>query len=222
MTIQANVKQIEGIIEDTKQSACSSNKVTLICVSKYHSPEEAMAVYHCGIRHFAENYVQGLLAKKAAMPDDVIWHLIGPLQSRKVKEVINEIDYYHALDRIKIAKEIDKRAAKAIKCFVEVNISGETSKHGLTKEETLPFIEQLAEYKKIKVVGLMTMAPSAASDSEVQEIFSQLASLRDQVADQQWMHAPCTELSMGMSQDYPLAIKEGASFIRVGSAFFKD
>lgn len=218
-----SLRQVQGAIEEAqKQSARSSSKVTLICVSKYHEVSEAMALYEAGQRHFAENYVQGLEKKKAAMPDDVIWHLIGPLQSRKVKEVINDITYYHALSRQKIAKEINKRANHTVACFVQVNISGEASKSGLAPARVADFIDQLAAYPRIKVVGLMTMAPHGASEEECTEIFTQLSALRTQIAEKNLRHAPCTELSMGMSEDYLTAVHCGASFVRLGRRLFAE
>lgn len=221
MTIKSRAKQLMETVHTLTASACPPHETTLICVSKYHSVEEAKEVYQAGVRHFAENYVQGLLEKKEAMADDIVWHLIGPLQSRKVKDIINHIDYFHALDRLKIAKEINKRADQPIACFVEVNVSGEESKHGIKEEEVIDFIKSLADYPKVKVVGLMTMLPQGVDVSEQHRLFGQLRKRRDQVAEEHLPWAPCTHLSMGMSGDYQIAIEEGASFVRVGSAFFQ-
>ena len=153
---------------------------------------------------------------------DIKWHLIGNLQRRKVKLIVNEIDYFHALDSLKLAEEIQKRAEKQLACFVEVNVSGEESKQGISPDELLPFLESLASLTKIKVVGLMTMAPKDASADQIRKVFGTLKELRDLVQKKELPHAPCTELSMGMSQDFQLAIEEGATFIRVGTALFKD
>lgn len=221
MTIRNNLQSIEGIIANAQQSsALSSNDVTLICVSKYHSIDEAMTAYNEGVRHFAENRPDGFQEKSAAMPDDIVWHLIGTLQSRKVKDVINEIDYFHALDRLKLAKEIDKRADKVIKCFLQVNVSGEESKHGIAPEEIENFINGVADYPKVEIVGLMTMAPIDADEEAIHQYFANLRQLRTQVQDMGKAYAPCQYLSMGMSGDYPIAVAEGADFVRVGSAIF--
>jgi pyridoxal phosphate enzyme (YggS family) len=150
------------------------------------------------------------------------WHLIGNLQRRKVKSIINEIDFFHALDSLKLAEEIQKRVNQSLDCFVEVNVSGEESKHGISPEELLPFVESLAALTKINIVGLMTMAPKDASVQQIRKVFRTLKELRDLVQMKKFSHAPCTELSMGMSQDFQLAIEEGATFIRVGTALFKD
>lgn len=153
---------------------------------------------------------------------DVRWHLIGNLQRRKVKLIINEIDCFHALDSLKLAEEIKKRVEKTLDCFIEVNVSGEVSKHGLSPEALFSFIESLAMLSKIRIVGLMTMAPKDASAKQIRKVFGTLKELRYLVQMKGFSHAPCTELSMGMSQDFQLAIEEGATFIRVGTALFKD
>lgn len=223
MTLTENLQAILERIRLAKhKSARPSRNVTLICVSKYHTIEESQALYDLGCRHFAENYVAGLLEKKAALPKDIAWHLIGPLQSRKVKDVINEINYYHALDRLKIAKEIEKRALHVIPCFIEVNISGESSKSGIRPEEVIDFVRALASYSKIKVIGLMTMAPHDSTIDEQSHIFEQLRSLSEAVQVLQLPYAPCLELSMGMSADYEVAIRQGATYVRIGSALFKE
>lgn len=223
MTYQDNVQAVRERIQAVQQeSALSSEDVRLICVSKYHSVEESLGLYQVGLRDFAENYIDGLLEKKAAMPDDCTWHLIGPLQSRKVKDVINEVDYFHALDRLKIAKEIQKRADHVVKCFVQVNVSGEASKSGLPPSELEGFIKDLAAYDKLEVVGLMTMAPHDASDEAVRTYFGGLRDLGQAVQAMDLAYAPCLELSMGMSSDYPLAVAEGATCVRIGSALYQE
>lgn len=222
MTISDNLQSIEcNIANAQKSSALSSKDVTLICVSKYHSVAEAMTVYDAGVRHFAENRNDGFLEKAEQMPDDITWHLIGTLQTRKVKDVINKIDYFHALDRLKLAKEIDKRADHVIKCFLQVNVSNEESKHGISVDEVVHFIEAVAEFSNVEIVGLMTMAPHDASDEALHQYFARLRQLRDQVQELDKSYAPCQYLSMGMSGDYAIAVSEGANFVRIGSAFFK-
>ncbi len=151
----------------------------------------------------------------------VNWHFIGNLQRRKVKSIINEIDFFHALDSIKLAQEIQKRAEHPINCFVEVNVSQEATKQGIFVEEVMAFIEALASFDKIRVVGLMTMAPLTASKDEQHQIFKELKRIQQQIADLHLTHAPCLETSMGMSNDFPIAIQEGATFIRVGTALFQ-
>ena len=151
----------------------------------------------------------------------VTWHLIGTLQRRKVKEVIPYVDYFHALDSLKLAQEIQKRTDHVIKCFLQVNISGEESKHGFSKEELLELLPELAKLDQIEYVGLMTMAPFEADSDELKEIFKDTQALQAEIREKQIPNMPMTELSMGMSRDFKEAIQFGSTFVRIGTAFFK-
>lgn len=199
-------------------------EVKLIAVTKSVDSAAMKELYQLGERHFAENRVDVFLKKKEALQDfsAIQWHFIGHLQSRKVKQMINEIDYFHALESLKLAGEIQKRATKVIQCFVEVNVSGEESKQGISPDELIEFIQALQPFDKIKIVGLMTMAPFHADEAEQLGIFSKLRCLQEEVANLSYDYAPCRELSMGMSNDFSMAIQAGATFIRVGSALFKE
>ena len=151
----------------------------------------------------------------------ITWHLIGTLQRRKVKEVIPFVDYFHALDSLKLAQEIQKRTDHVIKCFLQVNISGEESKHGFSKEELLELLPDLAQLDQIEYVGLMTMAPFEADSDELKQIFKKTQELQAEIREKQIPNMPMTELSMGMSRDYKEAIQFGSTFVRIGTAFFK-
>lgn len=206
-----------------KKSVRSVKDVTMVAVTKSVGKDTAKELAELGIENMAENRVDKLLEKKMALKSfpAIKWHLIGNLQRRKVKSIINEIDYFHALDSFTLAEEIQKRAEKQISCFVEVNVTGEESKHGFNSDEVLDFLHQLAEFDRIKIVGLMTMAPLNASDQVLHEVFSKLKKLQSAINNQHLSYAPCTELSMGMSNDFPIAIEEGATFVRVGTAIFR-
>lgn len=217
MSVKENLQVIEKTLTEHVSKAKDATLPNVIAVTKYVTIERAQEAYDAGLRHFGENRLEGFLEKKAALPSDVTMHFIGSLQSRKVKDVINEIDYLHALDRKSLAKEINKRAEHEIKCFVQVNVSGEESKHGVSLDEVIPFIEMLEEYEHIRVVGLMTMAPYTDDQAYLKSIFKQLKHKRDEIQARQFTHAPCTELSMGMSNDYALATEEGATFVRIGT-----
>lgn len=215
-------------IKEEMQLSCrnaqrSIEEVTLVAVTKSVGIEQAESLVKLGVTNFAENRVDKLLEKKNAFDKNSVikWHLIGNLQRRKVKLIINEIDYFHALDSLKLAEEIQKRSEKVLPCFVEVNITGEESKHGFSKDEVFPFIQQLASLDKINVIGLMTMAPLDATEQELHQAFKELKQLQMKIASQKLAYAPCTELSMGMSNDFPVAIEEGATFVRIGSAIFR-
>src|SRR5699024_4683453 len=138
------------------------------------------------------------------------------LQSRKVKDVIDKVTAIHSLDRMSVAKQIEKRSDEKIDCFVQVNVSGEESKHGLEPDEVLDFIKELASFEKVHIAGLMTMAPHIEDRDEIRQVFRRLAKLRDEIASEKFAHAPCPYLSMGMSNDFDIAIEEGATHIRIG------
>jgi pyridoxal phosphate enzyme, yggS family len=135
--------------------------------------------------------------------------------------VINLVDYFHALDSVKLAQEIQKRAEHPIKCFLQVNISGEESKHGFAPDELDDVLAEIAQLDKIEIVGLMTMAPFEASQEELQDIFSKTHQLQKQLEKKQLKNMPFSELSMGMSRDFEVAIANGATYVRIGTSFFK-
>ncbi|MBE2941729.1 YggS family pyridoxal phosphate-dependent enzyme, partial [Anoxybacillus flavithermus] len=193
---------------------------TLIAVTKFVDAETTRQVYQAGINNLAENRTDKFLQKKEALSNlapDIKWHFIGHLQSRQVKLIINEVDYLHSLDRVSLAKEIQKRANHPVNCFLQVNISGEESKGGFEPSQVVTVIEDLAKYDKVVVIGLMTMAPIDASPVQLHEIFGELRNLQKEIASKKLSYAPCQELSMGMSRDYEIALEEGATFIRVGT-----
>lgn len=218
MTVAARLKDINKQIETACQKVNRKMEdITLIAVTKYATIETAQEAIAAGIQDLGENRLEGFQEKYATIGDKVNWHFIGTLQSRKVKDLINDIDVLHSLDRKSLAKEINKRAEKTIPCFVQVNVSGEETKHGLAIDEVKPFIESLSVYEKIKVIGLMTMAPHTDDEQILRQTFRQLRTLRDEIQALELTHAPCEYLSMGMSNDYGIAIEEGATHIRIGS-----
>ncbi|UJS28722.1 YggS family pyridoxal phosphate-dependent enzyme [Macrococcoides canis] len=216
MEVKKNLETIMQEIESAREKSNEYKAPTIIAVTKYVTIDRAKEAIEAGIDHLGENRIEGFLEKREAF-SDVTMHFIGTLQSRKVKEVINQVDYLHSLDRLSLAKEIDKRAEKTIKCFVQVNVSDEQSKHGIKRDEVMDFIRALASYSQIEVVGLMTMAPADADDTELRTYFKTMKQLQLEVQDAHLSYAPCTELSMGMSNDYQIAVEEGATFIRIGT-----
>lgn len=212
------IKIEEQIVAAQEKAHREGESVHIIAVTKEVSVERTQEAIRAGLLHLGENRPEGLNNKIKAINEPVFWHFIGSLQTRKVKQVINQIDYLHSLDRLSLAEEIEKRATKPVKCFVQVNVSGEETKHGLNTEEVLPFVESLKDFTKIQVVGLMTMAPNTEDESVIRSVFKQLKQCQQQIADQGLAYAPCTELSMGMSNDFRIAVEEGATFVRVGTA----
>jgi len=223
MTQKLIQDRYQAVLDRIQKHSPEGKQPQLVAVSKTVGADRIQALYDLGQRHFGENRYLALLEKQSALAQtapDIVWHFIGRVQTRQVKEFINQIDYLHALDRFDLAKEIQKRADHPIKCFLQVNISGEESKTGYEPEQVFAAIEQLAPYDKIEIVGLMTMAPADALEGELHFFFKTLKHLQLLVQEAGYPHAPCTELSMGMSQDYTIATEEGASFLCVGSALF--
>lgn len=217
MVVAENLQVISTKINE----ACSKvnrnpEEITIVAVTKYATVDEARSVLSAGITHLGENRDTTFLNKWETLSDGVTWHFIGTLQSRKVKNIINKVDYLHSLDRPSLAAEIEKRATKRVKCFVQVNVSEEKSKHGLLINDVIPFIKSLKKYEKVQVVGLMTMAPHTDDKECIRSVFKRLRLLQHEVQALDLDHAPCVELSMGMSNDYTIAIEEGATFIRLG------
>ena len=219
MMIKRNAEQILTRIQQSCDKVSRDiQEVCPIIVTKNRTNEEIQEVYSLGFRHFAENRVEKLLERQEAFPqEDIVWHLIGPLQKRKVKQIVNHVQYFHAIDRLSIMEEIEKRLEAPLKCFLEVNVSGEESKHGFTKEEVFEAFEVAKQYAKIDIIGLMTMAPFDASEQEIRQYFHELKEISVNINSDKPL-----QLSMGMSQDYPIAIEEGAHFIRIGTAWFEE
>ncbi|MFB4162585.1 YggS family pyridoxal phosphate-dependent enzyme [Alteribacillus sp. JSM 102045] len=220
MTVANNLAQIQ----ETIKKACSSSgrdpeNVTIISVTKYVSLEKTKEAIEAGIHHIGENRLEGALEKWEAFQGQAGFHFIGSLQSKKVKHLVGKYDYYHSLDRLSLAKELQKRCPEnqKLQCFVQVNVSGEASKAGLAPEETIDFIKQLKNYPAIQVIGLMTMAPFKEDPEDTRPVFRRLRHLRDKIRELRLEHAPCNELSMGMSNDFHVAVEEGATYIRLGS-----
>ncbi|KXT90085.1 MULTISPECIES: YggS family pyridoxal phosphate-dependent enzyme [Streptococcus] len=223
MNLKNNTELIfQQIAEASQKANRDLDSVSVIAVTKYVDVETAEALLPLGVHHIGENRVDKFLEKYQALKDrPVTWHLIGTLQRRKVKDVISFVDYFHALDSLKLAQEIQKRTDHVIKCFLQVNISGEESKHGFSKEALLEQLADLAQLDQIEYVGLMTMAPFEADTDELRTIFKKTQELQAEIREKQIPNMPMTELSMGMSRDYEEAIQFGSTFVRIGTAFFK-
>lgn len=222
MNLVENADLVRQQVETARNKANRQDQVNVIAITKYVDVATTEALVKTGIQHIGENRVDKFLEKYQALKGyDLTWHLIGSLQRRKVKDVINLVDYFHALDSVKLAQEIQKRAEHPIKCFLQVNISGEESKHGFAPDELDDVLAEIAQLDKIEIVGLMTMAPFEASQEELQDIFSKTHQLQKQLEKKQLKNMPFSELSMGMSRDFEVAIANGATYVRIGTSFFK-
>jgi len=199
--------------------------VTLIAVSKKHSPEAIMALYDEGVRDFGENYVQEWQEKAPQLPDDIQWHFIGHLQSNKVKYLIEDIALIHSVDRSSLIKEIAKRADGVTDVFLQINVAEQDSKFGVSPDAALQLLERVASRPSMRPVGLMTMPPYVTEPEINRPHFQHMRRLLTQC--QQWLAdhdrhdlLPFDRLSMGMTADFEVAIEEGATHIRVGTALF--
>ncbi|MBO3756490.1 YggS family pyridoxal phosphate-dependent enzyme [Streptococcus suis] len=223
MNFQKNKDAIfSAVAKAAEKAGRPSESVKVIAVTKYVDSSIANQLVNTGITHIGENRVDQFLEKYNALADkQLTWHLIGTLQRRKVKDIIPFVDYFHALDSVKLAQEIDKRAIKIVKCFLQVNVSGEESKHGFAVSEIDAALAEISLLENIELVGLMTMAPIDATDDELDEIFSKMQEIQEELATRNLPRMPFTELSMGMSGDFERAIAHGATYVRIGSAFFE-
>ncbi|MFI3116943.1 YggS family pyridoxal phosphate-dependent enzyme [Streptococcus suis] len=223
MNFQKNKDAIfSAVAKAAEKTGRPSESVKVIAVTKYVDSSIANQLVNTGITHIGENRVDQFLEKYNALADkQLTWHLIGTLQRRKVKDIIPFVDYFHALDSVKLAQEIDKRSTKIVKCFLQVNVSGEESKHGFAVSEIDAALAEISLLENIELVGLMTMAPIDATDDELDEIFSKMQEIQEELATRNLPRMPFTELSMGMSGDFERAIAHGATYVRIGSAFFE-
>lgn len=226
MSLAERINNVETKIQEAcKRSGRNREDVNVIAVTKYVSLEATQRAVEAGLTHLGENRWQDAEAKWNAISgsesgSSVVWHFIGSLQSKKAKDVVGKFTYVHSLDRLSLAQAIHKQAALSgvkVPCFIQVNVSGEATKHGLKPEETAAFLKELAKLPSIKPVGLMTMAPFEAVAEETRPVFRALRELRDELNAKGITEQPLTELSMGMSNDFEVAIEEGATWVRLGS-----
>lgn len=190
------------------------SEITLVGISKKQSMEKLRRAEKFGLQHFGENLVQELCEKYSLLPD-VVWHFVGHLQTNKVKKIIDKIDYVHSLDSLKLAQVIDREASrenKKIKCFIQVNIGHEKTKSGLEEKTVVNFYEQVRKLKNIEVIGLMCIPPYHENPEDMRGFFRKMKELNNRLS--------LKELSMGMSHDFPVALEEGATFLRIGEALF--
>lgn len=217
-----------GAVMDRVAAACERSRrdlsqVTLVGASKSQPLERMRAAWEAGLAIFGENRVQEALAKMEQLPSEAEWHLIGPLQSNKARKVVPRFAAVHSVDRTKIAQVLDSEARKQgtrLKGFLEVNLGGEPTKHGFAAEALIDRAEPLADLEGLEIVGLMAVPPFEPEAEGMRRWFQKLRQLRDELCSGvRWTRCP-GYLSMGMSHDFEIAIEEGATHIRVGTALF--
>ena len=219
-----NLKKVEANVEAAcKKVGRAREDVTLIAVSKTKSVEMLSTIYDQGIRDFGENKVQEMCDKIEQLPSDIRWHMIGHLQTNKVKSIVGKTALIHSVDSFHLAKEIEKQASKKNVCvdiLVEVNIAEEESKFGIHKEETYELVRQISELPHVHIRGLMTIAPYVEDAEDNRMYFRGIHQLSVDIANQNIDNVDMDILSMGMTGDYMVAIEEGATMVRVGTGIF--
>ena len=223
MLKDALIEVENNILDACERSGRNPEEVTLIAVSKTKPVEMLQEVYNEGIRDFGENYVQELADKIEIMPKDIRWHMIGHLQRNKVKYLVGKVAYIHSVDSLRLAEVINERSIKlgvVTEIMAEVNIAGEESKFGFTRDEVFDFAEKVSTMEGVKLVGLMTSAPYVNDPEENRQYFREMKSLSVDINEKNINNINITELSMGMTNDYIVAVEEGATHVRVGTAIF--
>jgi pyridoxal phosphate enzyme (YggS family) len=199
------------------------DEVKLVAVVKQASVEQIREAISAGITDLGENRAQDLLERMPQLPLDVLWHFVGHLQTNKVKQIIRFVELIHSVDRLSLVEEISKRAAEIEKqqqVLIQVNTAGETSKFGLEPQETIPFLEAIREYRFLKPRGLMTIAPLVHDQEEVRPVFAALRRLLEEVVQAGIVDSDFNCLSMGMSNDFEVAVEEGSNMVRIGTSIF--
>ena len=217
MSIQSNIQSIRQLIP---------SHVRLVCVSKFNPNESILEAYETGERIFGESKVQELCSKHETLPQDIVWHFIGHLQTNKIRLIVPFVSLIHGVDSYKLLVEINKQAAKigkTINCLLQVHIAQEETKFGFSPEELLDMFEagEWKQLENVQICGLMGMATFTENSNQIRSEFRTLKTLFDRAKQSYFTtEAAFCELSMGMSDDYQLAIEEGSTLVRVGSSIF--
>ncbi|MBR0397917.1 MAG: YggS family pyridoxal phosphate-dependent enzyme [Eubacterium sp.] len=222
--LTTNLERVEArVAAACARAGRERSDVTLIAVSKTKPVPMLEEIYSDGVRDFGENKVQEICAKQPVLPDDIRWHMIGHLQTNKVRQVIDKACMIHSVDSLKLAQVIEKEAAKkdlVVPVLFEVNVAEEESKFGARTEETAAIIQEIALLPHVRVRGLMTIAPFVDDPEENRPVFRRLKELSVDIAEKNINNVSMCELSMGMTGDFEVAIEEGATFVRIGTAIF--
>src|SRR5579885_2721699 len=225
-SLAANIAEVRShIARAAERAGRKSDEVTLVAVSKTRPVELVKLAYALGVVHFGENRVQEALPKIAAFhPEDMHWHMIGHLQSNKASKVVGNFDCVHSVDNLHLAQTLDRHAGEhgvRLPILLQVNIAGEESKEGMEPTEAPSLARQIAGLPHLEIPGLMTIAPLVTEAEEVRPVFRALRALRDRLRDE-LPHCSWQHLSMGMTDDYTVAIEEGATIVRIGRAIFGE
>ncbi len=213
----------ENIARAAERSGRSENDIKLVAVTKTVEVDLINQSIQLGVEDIGENRVQEIERKYDNITKGINWHMIGHLQSNKVKYIIDKVQLIHSLDRMSLAKEIQKRAEQigvVVDVLVQVNIAEEESKFGLRRNNVIPFIEELLKLNHINIKGLMTIAPFVENPEDVRYVFRDIKKLSKEIQEKNYLGVEMKYLSMGMTNDYEVAIEEGANIVRIGSGIF--
>ncbi len=222
--IQARLRVVqERVAEALHESGRGPDEARILVAGKYYAPESLAALADAGLELVGENRAEDLLEKQAIFGDAFEWHFIGHLQRRKVKQVAGRVTLVHSVHSARLVEELAKRVPEGgVEVLVQVNVSGEESKYGVAESEVEPLLWAAAQTGKVRVRGFMTLAPLVERVEDVRYVFAKLRAIRDRLRGSWASHFDLSELSMGMSSDYPVAVEEGATIIRIGRAFLAE
>lgn len=212
---------IKEQVQLVRESLKDYPNVDVIAATKYMNVDQTIELVEAGITKLGENRTDLFLEKYEALKDNpnIEWHFFGMLQTRKIKDVANKIHYLHSLDRISLAIELEKKLNNPLDCFIQVNISEEANKQGIPVNKVKTFVKQLESYKKIRVIGLMCIGKLTFDEDVLRKSFQKMKKLQEEIESLNIPNAPCHELSMGMSNDYKIAVECGATKVRLGRIF---
>jgi hypothetical protein len=222
--IKENIAEVLEVIDrECEKEGRDRSEVTLIAVSKTKPVEMLKEAYDYGCRDFGENKVQELVDKYEELPKDIRWHMIGHLQTNKVKYIVDKVFLIHSVDSLRLAEEINKEAVKKnvkVDILIEVNVAGEETKFGTTCDEVKELVSEISKLPNICIKGLMTIAPYVENAEENRVYFNKLKQLAVDIDKENIDNVSMKILSMGMTGDYPIAVSEGATYVRVGTGIF--
>ena len=222
--LKENLENVKKLVEEAcLRTGRNTSDVTIVAVSKTKPEEDIMELYRAGQRDFGENYIQELRKKHDDLPKDIRWHMIGHLQRNKVKYIAEYIHLIHSVDSYALAETINREAAKhnrVIPVLIEVNVGGEESKFGVSPEEAADLVSEISRLPNVHIEGLMTSAPFYEDPEEDRECFAKLRDLSVDIESKRIDNVKVNALSMGMSNDYIVAVEEGSTMVRVGTSIF--
>lgn len=213
MDLKKRVEEVENVLKDYPNTK-------LVAATKYMSIDQTRKLYEAGVNRFGENRTDMFLEKYEALKDlDIEWHFFGVLQSRKIKDIANKISCLHSLEKLSVAIELDKKLEQPLDCFIQINISEEPNKQGIPLVKLKSFVKSLAKCKNIRIIGLMCIAKMTYETEIIERQFAKMKAAKEEIEAMNLDYAPCHELSMGMTNDYKIALKFGATYVRLGRIF---